>query len=230
MSRILVIEGHDATIPEICSCLDREGYQVHRVQHGSNAIREVLVTEPDMVILGLHPTTEGWRFCRQILALTDRPMLLVLCTAEKLDRTRGLELGADDCMIRPVLTVELMARVRALLRRQDSRTYRRRHTFFVDGNLVVDLSRREVRLDNKPVRLTPNEYRILCYLIQHEGEVVSQERLLNHLWGTSTHHSSVIKQHIHHLRRKLEMDPRRPQRILTWRGEGYMLRRQDLEI
>jgi DNA-binding response OmpR family regulator len=223
-AKVLVIDGNAATIRSVCATLDREGYRVDRIQPGLDAIRKVLVTEPDLVVLGLRPTDEGWRFCRQLLTLMDRPLLLLLSTAEKLDRARGLDLGADDCMIQPVLAVELVARVRVLLRRNGSRALRR--TFFVDGDLVVDLTRREVRLDDEPVRLTPSEYRLLSCLVQHEGEVLSQEQLLAHLWGARQRRSSsVVKQYIHHLRRKLEPDPRRPRRIVTWRGEGYMLRR-----
>jgi two-component system KDP operon response regulator KdpE len=230
-AKILVIDGNAATIKSVCSTLDGEGYQVDRIHPGVDAIRQVLIAEPDLVVLGLHPTAEGWRFCRQLLAFMDRPLLLLLSTAEKLDRARGLDLGADDCMLQPVLAVELVARVRALLRRDGSGASRLRRAFFVDGGLIVDLTRREVRLDDEPVRLTPSEYRLLSCLVRHEGEVLSQEQLLAHLWGDRRARSSgVVKQYIHHLRRKLEADPRRPQRIVTWRGEGYMLRRLQAEL
>jgi DNA-binding response OmpR family regulator len=194
------------------------------------AIRQVLVTEPDLVVLGMHPTERDWRFCQRLLAFMDRPLLLLLSDAEKRDRAEGLELGADDCMIQPVLGVELVARVRTLLRRGNAQPERRRRTFFVDGDLEVDLTRREVRLGGEPVRLTPTEYRLLSCMVQHEGEVLSQKQLLAQLWGTTpVRPSGVVKQYVHHLRRKLEADPRKPERIVTWRGEGYMFRRIQAE-
>jgi two-component system KDP operon response regulator KdpE len=185
----------------------------------------MLVNEPDMVILGLGPQETDWEFCRRLLAFLDKPLLLLLSTANKLDRVKGLEFGADDCMIKPFLTEEVIARARVLLRRNAHQAHRSRRSYFVDGNLVIDLTRREVWLDEEPIRLTPIEFRFLSCFTEHVGQVLSHERLVNYVWGPEfTGARDSVKLYVHQLRKKLEPERDRPQRIITRRGEGYLFR------
>jgi len=195
------------------------------VAPGLDAIRAMLVGEPDMVILGLGPQEADWEFCRRLLAFLDKPLMLLLATANKLDRVKGLEFGADDCMIKPFLTEEVIARARVLLRRSAQQAHRSRRSYFVDGNLVIDLTRREVWLDEEPVRLTPIEFRFLSCFTEHVGQVLTHERLVNYVWGPEFAGArDSVKLYVHQLRKKLEPDRNRPQRIVTRRGEGYLFR------
>ena len=222
---VLLIDDDMAMVKELQPVFVREGYQMEHALPGLDAIRKMLADEPDLVILGINMRETGWQFCHRLLTFLDRPLLLLLSTANKLDRVKGLELGADDCMIKPVLTVEVIARARALLRRSESLAARSKRSHFVDGDLVVDLTRRQVWLDGQPVALTPTEFRFLCCFIQHAGEILSHERLTMQVWGPNyTDARNSIKQHVHQLRRKLEPNPSHPQRILTRRGEGYLFR------
>jgi len=223
---ILLIDNDVEAIKEMQPALAREGYRVDHALPGRAAIRQVLIDEPDLVILGVTAREDGWRFCRRLLAFLDSPALLLLTTEDRLDRVKALDLGADDCMVQPVLIAELVARVRALLRREVSRGFRSRQSFFVDDDLVVDLTRREVRLNDEPLRLTSIEFKILSCLVRYAGEVVPYDRLLTQAWGPHQKGSrDSVKQYIHHLRQKLEPDPHQPRRIVTHWGEGYMLKR-----
>ena len=137
---------------------------------------------------------------------------------------KGLEIGADDCMIKPALTEEVIARARVLLRR-NVQPDRSRRSYFVDGSLVIDLTRREVWLDQQPVRLTPTEFRFLCCFTEHVGEVLTHERLVNYVWGPDLNQArNAVKLYVHQLRKKLEPDPSTSKRFVTRRGEGYMFR------
>jgi two-component system, OmpR family, KDP operon response regulator KdpE len=226
LATILLIEHDLATIKDIQPVLVQEGYSVEHVLPGPLALRATLSQKPDLVILGLQPQESEWQFCRRLLSVLDCPLFLLLSNGHELDRVKGLDLGANDCMAKPVLLIELVARVRALLRRNASSSSWRQRSYFKDGDLIVDLTRRQVQISDKPVALTAMEFRILSCLVSHAGEAVSHEQLLAQVWGPEHGGShNVLKQHIHHLRRKLEPDPNHPLRIVTQRGEGYMLRR-----
>ena len=225
-ARILIIDGDTATLEEVQWALNRDGYQVSVAQPGVGAVRKMLISEPDLVIVGIDSQERDWRFFRHLLTFKMQPLLLLLSTEDVMDQVKGLELGADDCMIKPIVTVELLARTRALLRRSMTPASRQRRSLFVDGDLFIDLTRREVRINDHPIRLTPTEFRILACLICEAGEVISHKRILTQVWGPScAGEHGILKPHIHNLRRKLEPDPSRPQRILTRRSEGYLFRR-----
>ena len=225
-ANVLLIDDDLATVKEMQPVLAREGYRVDHTLPGMLAIRRILVEQPDLVILGIIGPDDGWQFCRRLLTFLDKPLFLLLAPGEVLGCVKGLELGADDCMTKPVLVVEFVARVRALLRRDASDFSRRQRSFLADGDLVVDLTRREVRWNDEPVALTSLEFRLLACLVRYEGEVLPQERLLSLVWGPECEDpSGTLKQHIYHLRQKLETDPSRPRRIVTRWGEGYMFQR-----
>lgn len=223
---ILLIEDDPATINDVQPGLIQDGYTVVLSQPGVDAIRKMLVEDPDLVILGINSQERDWHFCHRLLTFLEQPLLLLLSTRNKLDRVRALEMGADDCMLKPILTIEVAARARALLRRSESPASRRQQSFFVDGDLVIDLTRKEVRLYNMPVRLTPTEFRVLTCLTRCVGEVLSHDRIVNQVWGPDYGAGrNNVKLYIHSLRQKLELDPSQPQRILTRRGEGYLFQR-----
>lgn len=218
MVDILLIDDDELVANSVQPVLAREGYRVDCAVPGMKAIRRMLVDEPDLVILGVDPPHDGWRFCHQVLSFVKSPLLLLLSTYDENDQIKGLRLGADACVTKPVPLGELVARVQALLRR--------RERVFADGDLVVDLEHRVVLLDEKPLALTPTEFRMLSFLVEHVGEVVSRELLLTHVWGPNGREScNLITAHIYNLRQKIEPDPRHPRRIVTHLREGYALRR-----
>jgi len=227
---VLVIDDDVATVEEIQRALAQDGYQVALAQPGVDALRKMLLHEPDLVILGVSGKETDWQFCRRLLTFLEQPLLLLLGTKNRMDRVQGLELGADDCMIKPILDIELVARTRALLRRSMSPISRQKRSLFVDGELVVDLTRKEIRVNDDPIALTPTEFRLLTCFTNNVGEVVSHDRICTYVWGTDCSGSrDMLKPHIHNLRKKLEPDPSHPQRILTRRGEGYLFRRLSAE-
>jgi DNA-binding response OmpR family regulator len=222
---LLLIDGDPSTSSSLRPALLQEGYRVATAEPGLDALRRMLAETPDLVILGVNCQRGDWEFCNRLVTFLDRPLLLLLLTSNPLDQVRALELGADDCMIRPVAIIEFLARIRALLRRKELFRQRAQRSFFMDDDLVVDLTRREVWLDGQPVALTPTEFQLLACLTQHAGEVLSYERLTMQVWGPDYSGArQAIKQYVHQLRAKLELNPRRPQRILTRRGEGYLFR------
>jgi len=225
-ARILWVDDNLAGSRPLVPILAREGYQVELAPLGREALRRLLLNDHDLVILGMCARDDHWQFCSRLLALDAAPLLLLLATGDDLDRARGLDLGADDCLLFPPSPVEFVARLRALLRRAQSQAERRRQRFFVDGDLSVDLARHEVRLGDRPVALTRTEFQILSCLVRLPDEVVSQERLIAQVWGPREPSAQTsLKQHIHFLRKKLEPDPSHPERIVTRWGEGYLLRR-----
>jgi len=222
---ILLIDKDVSVDRKLQPAFAREGYAVEYVLPGLDAIRTMLVDEPDLVILGLGPQEKEWEFCRRLLAFLDRPLLLLLSTGNKLDRVKGLEMGADDCMIKPVLIEEVIARTRVLLRRSPYQAQRSKRSYFVDEDLVVDLTRREVWLKDEPVRLTPTEFRFLSCFTEHVGQVLSHERLVSYVWGPDyTGARDTVKLYVHQLRKRLEPQREGPQRFVTRRGEGYLFR------
>jgi two-component system, OmpR family, KDP operon response regulator KdpE len=223
---ILLIDDDQATAREVHAVLAGEGYRVDQMPPGLPAIRHMLKAEPDLVILGINGPDGEWQFCRQLLTFLDRPLFLLLASADEVQRAKGLDLGADDCMVKPVLTIEFVARVRALLRRWSGEVPPLQRSLFVDGDLKVDLTRREVRLNNEPVALTKRQFKVLSCLIRHLEETVPSETLLREVWGQDrTVGDDVLKQYIYRLRQKLEPDPHQHQRIVATRGEGYRLER-----
>ncbi len=184
---------------------------------------ELVETErPDLILLDVQLTdTDGFEVLRQIRSFSNTPLIVVTARGEEMARVRGLELGADDYVVKPFSPLELLARARAVLRRStmDDLTL---PVNLDHGRVVIDFQSQEVLLQGQEVRLTPTEYRLLCQLATNLGKTVSQKALIEKVWGEEYLEApNVLKVHIHRLRRKLEDDPNNPQFIVTIPRRGY---------
>jgi DNA-binding response OmpR family regulator len=224
---ILVIDDDPLTVTSLQSILRQEGYRVDGSPLGQPALHKLLRDEPNLVILGINRPDPGWPFCRQLLKLHHGPLFLLLASNRETDRVRGLQMGAADCLSKATYgNVELVARVHALLRRDPNRGAAARPDLFVDGNLQIDLARKQVRLDDQLVSLTPTEFRLLACFLEHVDAILSPRQLADRLWGRDqARPRAAIRPHIHYLRQKLEPDPDHPRRIVTCRGKGYLFQR-----
>jgi len=191
-------------------------------KNGAEGIAMVEAELPDLAIISSNlADTNITGIIDQIRQFSDIPLLVLIEGENEIDRAMVLEAGADDYIINPVNPIELIARVRALLRRINGQNLRQDHTFSA-GELVVNFSRREVSVSDKPVKLTPHEYSLLEKLIRNEGHVVTNRVLLGTVWGSDyITDSTFIKKYIYRLRSKIEADPSNPRMLLCERSIGY---------
>ena len=223
--RILLIEDEADLVYILRHKLEREGYAVLSAQDGVKGLDLLLKERPDLVLLDvLLPMMDGWETCRRIRQLSDVPIILITCLSEEHDKVRGLELGADDYITKPFGLMELVARVRAALRRRDY-SMTRNAFVTVDNRLTVDRKRRQAFVEGEAVSLSPIEYRLLTCFLDNVDRVVTHRSLLTQVWGWEyADETDYLKVHIHNLRKKIEREPGDPTYILTERGLGYRFR------
>jgi DNA-binding response OmpR family regulator len=208
--------------------LQLEGYDVLAASDGLQALELVESNAPDLVLLDvMMPKMDGFTVCYRVREFSAVPIIIVTARGQDQDKVRGLDLGADDYLTKPFSVDELLARVRAVLRRAQFTT--REHSqglraTTATGNLLVDYSQHLVIMNGQEIALTPTEYRIIAYLAQNVGRVVTQDLLLEHVWGPEyLGESHMLQVNINRLRRKLEIDATQPDYILTKVGVGYSL-------
>ncbi len=211
--------------------LQFEGYEVLPASNGQQALEEIEAHVPDLVLLDvMMPKMDGFTVCQHVREFSSVPIIIVTARGQDQDKVRGLDLGADDYLTKPFSVDELLARVRAVLRRAQFTVNEQAHGIHMTitiGDLTVDSAQHLVTMAGKEVTLTPIEYRILAHLAQNVGRVVTQDMLLEHVWGTEyLGESHMLQVNINRLRRKLEVDPTRPRYILTKVGVGYFLAAQ----
>ena len=240
--RVLLVED-DATLREtVAYNLRHQGYEVVEAENGLMALEAARREQPDVVLLDVMlPGIEGFEVCRLLRKETNLPILMLTARSDEVDRVVGLEMGADDYLTKPFSMRELMARVKALLRRaelireelaaelrdaapattrQESRPPDTGALIF--GDLVLDLGRREVRLGGEVVGLKPREFDLLLFLARNRGIALSRDLILERVWGwTFDGNSRTVDVHMRWLREKLERDPANPARLVTVRGIGY---------
>jgi len=224
-SRILVIDD-DATVAEVVSrYLTRDGFTVEVVGDGCAGLDRALAEPPDLVVLDLMlPGLDGLEVCRRLRALAPVPVIMLTARGHESDRVVGLELGADDYVAKPFSPKELVARVRAVLRRARGPLAPLplgQPLVFDDGELHVDVAAREARLDGAVVALTAREFELLAFLMRHPRQAFRREDLLQQVWGSRYGDTSTITVHVRRLREKIEFDPSDPTRIATVWGVGY---------
>jgi len=219
---ILIVEDDKKTASLVALYLEREGFQTVLAPDGVQALELAKRHKPALVILDLMlPRLDGWEVCRQLRRTSDVPILMLTARGEEIDRVSGLTLGADDYVAKPFSPRELVARVKAILRRARPEPSKGK-TFLSHENLEIDLEKRRVSLQGRPLALTPHEYKLLQALMSAPGKVFTRPELLDHLYPEGEEViDRVIDVHIGKLREKIEKDPNDPRYILTVRGVGY---------
>jgi DNA-binding response OmpR family regulator len=220
---ILIVEDDKKTASLIALYLEREGYQTVVAYDGVQALDLARRHKPGFVILDLMlPLVDGWEVCRQLRQSSDVPILILSAREEEVDRVSGLTLGADDYVVKPFSPRELVARVKAILRRGRLAVTGEKKLLSIEG-LVLDQEKRRVTLEDSPVLLTPHEFNLLQALMSSPGKVFSRQELLAHIYPRreAVVIDRVVDVHIGKLRQKIEKDPSDPKYILTVRGVGY---------
>jgi DNA-binding response OmpR family regulator len=229
--KILIVEDEPVLQETLAYNLTHQGYLVETAGDGQLAIDVARRTQPDLILLDIMlPGLDGFEVCRLIRQEMNVPILMLTARDDEIDRVIGLEIGADDYITKPFSMRELMARVKAQLRRM--RLLRQEAESQVDSasnkeilrfdNLILDLTRREVSCNDKVLTLKPKEYDLLLYFARHKGQALSRDKILEEVWGWNyTGGSRTVDVHVRWLRAKIELDPTQPARIVTVRGAGY---------
>jgi len=222
MSRILVIEDDASILRGLRDNLAAESHEVSAAADGAEGLRLSQEKAPDLIILDLMlPKLSGYEICRKLREQGSRvPILMLTARGDEADRVLGLDIGADDYVSKPFSVRELLARVRALLRRSEPQRASVDQLAF--GDVVVDFLQYEARRKGQPVEMTPKEFGVLRYLAARPGEVVQRQQLLEEVWGYENYPTTrTVDNHIASLRAKLEDDPAAPRHLLTVHGVGY---------
>jgi DNA-binding response OmpR family regulator len=220
---VLLVED-DATVAEVLiAYLERDGYRVRWEDDGARGLAAALADEPDLVVLDLMlPSLDGLEVCRRLRASAPVPVIMLTARGEEEDRIVGLELGADDYLGKPVSPRELVARVKAVLRRsQEPRAPRPSATTLEAGDLEVDVAARIATIAGRTVELTVREFELLVFLMERPGVAYRRDELLEHVWGYTYGDASTVTVHVRRLREKIEADPSSPTRLATVWGVGY---------
>ncbi len=236
-SKILVVEDDNTLLEMLEYNLSRQGYQVVTAKDGRSALTFARQEKPDLIVLDVMlPGIDGFEVCRILRKEFSFPILMLTARTEEVDKIVGLEVGADDYLTKPFSMRELLARVKALLRRVDLIREAINNQsgknagpglevtvpLLTFGNLEIDQNRREVRLDERPLRLKPKEFELILFLARHQGIALSRDLILERVWGwTYDGNSRTVDVHVRWLREKIEADPGNARRILTVRGIGY---------
>ena len=227
---ILVVEDEPALRDTLTYNLKKDGFTVEAVGDGRSALESARRLKPDLIVLDLMiPEIDGFEVCRILRKEIPTPILMLTARDDEIDRVVGLEVGADDYLTKPFSMRELMARVKAQLRRTrimqeelTKTTPEKKHEKLTFGNLVINLTRQEVLFDNEPLPIKPQEYQLLLFFAEHKGQMLSREFILERVWGWDfIGDSRTVDVHVRWLRQKLEDDPSNPIRIVTVRGGGY---------
>ena len=225
--KILAIDDSSDLLRILQVCLEREDYEVFTAGSGREGLQRTYSVQPDLVILDvMMPGMDGWEVLSRLREMSEVPVIMLTAKGREADIVRGLGLGADDYIVKPFGTAELLARVQALLRRNKAPAIQRL-TRYQDNGLNIDLDRHEVCVKGASIDLTPTEFRLLSVLVQNAGKVVPHRALLTQVWGEEyANEVHYLKLYIRYLRQKIEETPSNPRYILTEWGVGYRFREQ----
>ena len=222
--KILVVDDEPAIVDAVAYALRASGFEVDGFGDGETALEAARSDGYDVLVLDVRlPGLSGIEICRRLRGESDVPILILTAMDAEVDRVLGLEAGADDYVTKPFSVAELVSRVRAILRRRELDRAAGGGLRRI-GSLELDVTRHEVRIDGKTIRLTPSEFRLLALLAQEPERVYSRREIMQHLWdSTYVGDQRACDIHVSNLRRKIEETPGRPQRLVTVRGVGYKL-------
>jgi len=226
MKRILIVDDEEMIVRTVKAYLDREGFKTYTAFDGDAALQAFDEKGPDLIVLDLMlPKKSGIEVTRAIRAKSSVPIIMLTAKAAEADRVVGLELGADDYVVKPFSPRELVARIRAVLRRYEGD--RAEIDRIISGDIEIDLKTRELKVAERNIELTPTEFDLLAYLARHPGQVFTRLQLLREVQGyTYDSFARTIDTHVKNLRRKIEEDPKSPRYILTVHGVGYRFARE----
>jgi two-component system, OmpR family, response regulator RegX3 len=221
--KLLLVEDEKSIAEGLAITLEAEGFQVAWVKDGLDAIPAWERVRPDLVVLDLMlPGMSGTEICRALRSRSDVPIIMLTAREAEVDRVVGLELGADDYVTKPFSTRELVARIKAILRRAPLVDAPLDETPAEASGVRVDRVRHEVRVDGRDVELPPKEFELLAVLVEHAGRVLTRGQLIGEVWGSDyVGDTKTLDVHIRRLRTRIEDDPQEPTRIKTVRGVGY---------
>ena len=231
MTSILVVDDEPVFIEALTISLEREGFGVIAAADGPAALKAISEKDPDLILLDVMlPGMSGIDVCREIRKSSSVPVIMVTAKGEEIDAVVGLEVGADDYITKPYRLRELIARIRAILRRSENSPKEDETTsnpeVLVEGAVRLDLERPELSVDGELISLALREFELLSYLMENSGRVVTRESLMQNVWGWDyIGDTKTIDVHVKRLRSKIESDPSAPLRISTIRGVGYRYER-----
>ena len=223
--RILVVDDEARYQRLLDANLRTDGYDVVTASNGVEAI-EVFSAQPiDLILLDvMMPEMDGFDTCQRVREYSNVPIIMLTAKGDEKDRVRGLDLGADDYLTKPFSATELLARVRAVLRRADVSTESNQTRYFTHGDIRIDFARAEVWRENEPISLSATEYRLLLQFVHNVGKIISAEELLASIWGPEYRkEKEILWVSIARLRQKLEIEPHSPKHIVTRTGLGYLM-------
>ncbi len=224
--KVLIVDDDEVLVRLVDQVLTQKGYEVLKASNGQEALRLLFDRRPDLVILDVvMPRMDGWQTCHRIRDVSDIPIIMLTGKqrAEE-DIVRGLDYGADDYLLKPVGNRELVARVRAALRRAElpSSADAKREITYSDGFLTVDIAERKVIVNGERVKLTPREFRLFALLVENAGRILTHKQVLEKVWGWEyIDDLDYVRIYISHLRQKIELDSALPKYIVTEPGVGY---------
>jgi two-component system OmpR family response regulator len=219
---VLIVDDEENLTEAIKYNLEQEGFQVSTAADGERGLAMAREFDPDLIILDIMlPSVDGLEVCRTLRRRSDVPILMLTAKAEEIDRVVGLELGADDYVVKPFSMRELVARAKAMLRRTPAR-HSESAQVLVDGDLELNLTSHEVTLRDAPLELKPREFDLLALLMQNRSRIYTRNQILDQVWGYDfVGDMRTVDVHVRWLREKIEDDPGSPKRIVTVRGVGY---------
>lgn len=222
---VLVVDDEPRYVRLLRANLESVGYRVVAAGDGSAAVQKAEAEDPDLMLLDLMlPDMDGYEVCRRIREFSTVPIIMLTARREQADKVHGLDTGADDYITKPFDAAELLARVRAQMRRADQRQQRHVQPRFTLGDLAVDFAQHTVELRGAPVSLSPTEYKLLYHLATNAGRVLVQDELIRLVWGPDyLDDPEVLRVYVRRLRQKIEDDPSNPRFVLTRPGVGYVM-------